>query len=435
MRILLVASIFPPHNAAGAVRTYGFARSWAEAGMDVTVLTTPKQPDQMGFDVPMTGFAAHEVPFRVPSLLARLRANTRPNGNEIGAPGSASPLRNQVKRWHRQTGIFGASRMPDLTDFWVRPASEWAMQQPPWDVVVSSSGPYTAHLIALRLRQAGHARFWAADFRDLWTDNHVVSGLFPFTVAERALEKQCLERADMLTTVSEPLAAQLARRANQPVQVIRNGGLAGVPSKLPRENYFRDDAARFKLLYTGTVYPPDQNPDALFQGIAALRRTDPALADPLKLVVAGDRRELWAALAAACGASDLLEHRGRVSRVDAWHMQRDADALLILDWEDRNAGVLTSKVFEYLIAGPPILAVGGDAASPVGEMLRSTGRGVHAGARPADVASAIEQLMRDVNRDRPSVTRDDLCEFTIEHQAIKYLKLIEAALHSAPSRA
>ncbi|HRP62666.1 MAG TPA: hypothetical protein PK400_05175, partial [Phycisphaerales bacterium] len=75
MRILLVASIFPPHNGAGAVRTYGFARSWADAGMDVTVLTTPKQPDQIGFDAPMTGFTVHEVPFRVPSLLARLRAS------------------------------------------------------------------------------------------------------------------------------------------------------------------------------------------------------------------------------------------------------------------------------------------------------------------------------------------------------------------------
>lgn len=435
MRILLVASIFPPHNGAGAVRTYGFARSWADAGMDVTVLTTPKQPDQIGFDAPMTGFTVHEVPFRVPSLLARLRASTRPNSGDTGAPASASPLRNQIKRWHRQTGVFGASRMPDLTDFWVRPACEWAMQQQPWDVVVSSSGPYTTHLIASRLRQAGHARFWAADYRDLWTDNHVVSGLFPFTVAERVLEKQCLERADLLTTVSEPLAAQLARRANKPVQVIRNGALACFSSTLPQANYFHNDEDRFRLLYTGTVYPPDQNPDVLFEGIAELRRSEPSLAATIQLVVAGDRRELWTERATAYGASDVLDHRGRVSRTDAWRMQRDADALLILDWQDRDAGVLTSKVFEYLMAGPPILAVGGDATSPVGKMLRSISRGTHAGSRPVDVAHSLTQLMRDAKKERPQVNCDDLREFTIEHQAIRFLELIDAALHSAASHA
>ena len=50
MRILLVAPMFPPHRGVASLRTYSFAATWAAAGHDVTVLTTPKRPDQLGLD-------------------------------------------------------------------------------------------------------------------------------------------------------------------------------------------------------------------------------------------------------------------------------------------------------------------------------------------------------------------------------------------------
>jgi glycosyltransferase involved in cell wall biosynthesis len=64
-------------------------------------------------------------------------------------------------------------------------------------------------------------------------------------------------------------------------------------------------------------------------------------------------------------------------RADALRLQRDSEALLLLipDAGGRGKGVLSGKVFEYLAAGRPILAVvppDGAAA----ELIREAGAGV-----------------------------------------------------------
>ena len=74
MKILLVAPFFPPHRAIASLRTYSFAKVWAEAGHDVTVLTTIKRVEQSDLHLPTTGFRVEEVSYRVPRFLERVRA-------------------------------------------------------------------------------------------------------------------------------------------------------------------------------------------------------------------------------------------------------------------------------------------------------------------------------------------------------------------------
>ena len=52
---------------------------------------------------------------------------------------------------------------------------------------------------------------------------------------------------------------------------------------------------------------------------------------------------------------------GFINRDEALRMQRDANLLLFLPWNDLSVdGVLTGKIFEYLFSGTPIIAVGGN---------------------------------------------------------------------------
>jgi len=94
-------------------------------------------------------------------------------------------------------------------------------------------------------------------------------------------------------------------------------------------------------------------------------------------------------------------------------LQRDSEALLLLvpDAGGRGKGVLSGKVFEYIAAGRPILAVvppDGAAA----ELIRETGSGIV--AAPDDVDAIKTALVglhsRFANRGLPSVelsTRDE----------------------------
>src|SRR5262245_43547798 len=244
MRILLVSPYFPPRNAIGALRVHAFARHWAAEGEQVTVLTTVKREYQRGLDLPCDGFEVVEVDYRIPRVLESLRNRLRPRT----AGGGAAPrrpawraMRRVLTRIQEHTGIWGSMRMPDFTDRWIAPAIDWARRQPPWEVVVSSAGPYTAHLVALAIKRESRAARWVAEYRDLWVGNPLHRGLFPFTLRERRLERQCLQWADLLVTVSEPLARALGAKARLPVEVIYNGFDPVEPSSLPPERIFPDD--------------------------------------------------------------------------------------------------------------------------------------------------------------------------------------------------
>src|SRR4051812_8105794 len=92
-----------------------------------------------------------------------------------------------------------------------------------FDCVVTTSPPQSAHLIGLALR--GRGLPWVADLRDGWTFDPPRPP-WPTRgqdMADRALERVTLGRADRLVTVTAPIADDLARRLGRKVAVITNG--------------------------------------------------------------------------------------------------------------------------------------------------------------------------------------------------------------------
>jgi glycosyltransferase involved in cell wall biosynthesis len=120
----------------------------------------------------------------------------------------------------------------------------------------------------------------------------------------------------------------------------------------------------------------------------------------------GDFRSTDREWAEGLGLGDRLELVSYAPRAESLRLQRDSEALLLLVPEagGRGKGVLSGKVFEYIAAGRPILAVvppDGAAA----ELVRETGAGVV--VAPDDVegisAALIELETRFRNGGLPSV--------------------------------
>ena len=89
----------------------------------------------------------------------------------------------------------------------------------------------------------------------------------------------------------------------------------------------------------------------------------------------------------------MLEVNGLVPREDARRMQRDADALVLVDFDARVEGMVTGKVFDYLSVTAPILVIGGSSGSAIDHVVSTSGRGVHlAGDRPR-IRSVIRDLL------------------------------------------
>src|SRR5690606_21310251 len=213
-------------------------------------------------------------------------------------------------------------------------------------------------------RPAGHrclsCRAWLADYRDLWTDHHALPGLPVVRLVERVIERRVLHAADVVTTVSAPLAERLRRQLmTKDVHVIENGVDPDDFAPLDPEPIFPRDG-RVRLVYTGSIHP-QQNVDAFFEALAVLARGGDSDIDRLDVQIATWTASYVRARAGRVGVAHLVTIRDAVPRDEALRMQRDADFLIFLPWADRaETGVLTGKVFEYICSGTPILMMGCD---------------------------------------------------------------------------
>jgi glycosyltransferase involved in cell wall biosynthesis len=188
--------------------------------------------------------------------------------------------------------------------------------------------------------------------------------------------------ADAIVAVSEAIAQEMSTRAPRArVVTIPNGADFDDFAELPYS-----PAERFRITHAGSFF--GQRDPRPF--LTALARVDGVLARFVGDFRTADRD--WAA-----GMMDRIELIPFATRRRALELERDSEALLLLipDAGGRGRGILSGKVFEYLAAGRPILALvppDGAAAS----LIRETGAG--AVVAPDDI-EGIERELRSL-RDR-----------------------------------
>lgn len=363
MKILIISAFFPPQNSIASLRPYSWAKYWSRAGHEVTVLTTEKKPSAADSPMPYDGFRVIELPIPGMATLRRLVGSASVADGVMHAKSDAptqmslkQKLRARITKWQKLYGFAYGCRMPDPMDMWGRVAYK-AVSGELWDLVVSSAGPYSVHAPAYRLRKNGHAKKWIADWRDLWTDNHTFPGLPLLRPLERWLESRWCQAADALTTVSEPLAETLRAKYGDKVEVIYNGFDPEDYQQLPPESAFPDDGI-FRIVYTGSIYAGKQDPSPLFKAIYNLQNAGKISSKKLQVIFCGNNANVID-LARREKVSDMIQYLGFLPRKHALHMQRDADALLFLEFYSPGVkGVLTGKLFEYIFAGPPIISIG-----------------------------------------------------------------------------
>lgn len=101
--------------------------------------------------------------------------------------------------------------------------------------------------------------------------------------------------------------------------------------------------------------------------------------EELHLIYAGREGELMRQYAASCGLEKCVEDCGQVSREESIRLQRSADILLMASlYMKCQKGILTGKLFEYLMMDKPIVCcMKGDlTGSGVKHVLEKIGMGI-----------------------------------------------------------
>ena len=197
-----------------------------------------------------------------------------------------------------------------------------------------------------------------ADVRDAWTFEPLRPG-FP-TAAQRRLderiERRWLGAADAVVCVSEPAAADLRERGIADPVVIRNAWDPDDEPGAARRSEDLLDPERATLLYTGRFGSYGRDPSALAE---AFGRLGPEDAARLELAIAGPLKPEERALFEAIPGPAKVTLLGSLAPERTLALQRRADALLLLAQPARSQ-LLNFKLFEYLAAGRPILALCAD---------------------------------------------------------------------------
>lgn len=382
MKILLVSYYFPPYNAIGSVRTGKLARFFREQGHDVRVLTARDVPLQPTLPVEIEAERISATRWFNVNFLPELLMGGR---QQVAAGGYATSSSMLARLGFLYKTVFN---YPDHEAGWqpfARIAGGRLLRNWRPDVIYASAQPFTALIIAAQLSRA-YGIPWVGELRDLWTQNQDYAYPGWRRVFEEWHERRTLRSASGLVTVSAPLAEKLRTRYACPVEVVANGfDPADYP---PDDSLHPADRDHVRIVYTGNVYASYADGQPLLQALAAMGEER----ERLELVFFGRNSGGMQAAAEKYGVGRLIKINGQIAYRESLHAQREADVLLMLLWNDpQERGVLTGKLFEYIGARRPILAVGlgHDLAA---ELIRERGLGVVSND-PEQIAAQLREWL------------------------------------------
>lgn len=196
------------------------------------------------------------------------------------------------------------------------------------DTIYTSFASATDHLIALEVKKRTGVR-WVADFRDEWASSNYQCFPTPLHRARvKYLEKKVSMAADIITTVSEPITAYFRKISGNKEKCIT------ITNGFDEEDFKNEVPAPERdycqILYSGALYG-DRQVNILNEVIKELDLPD------LKVEYLGGKKH--------------IEH------TEAIKFQRQADILLLVLSPKDHPAVFTGKIFEYLAARRPILAL------------------------------------------------------------------------------
>jgi glycosyltransferase involved in cell wall biosynthesis len=416
-RALVIAYDFPPHAAVGTMRTLRVVRQLDARGWQVTVLTGHQ--DAYRASTPVDSALLDRIPRAVGVIraralrpLERVQQAMQPRFRRRAQVGKSpqqvrsAPLASGESPRRRSPLVTALARMHDIADAlvsipdqetgWLMPAALRGMidqvghARP--DVIYSSAPPWTGQLVAAILQQVLRCP-WVADFRDPWARAPWREDRYRFAIRGAAvLERLIVHRCDRIVFVAsanrDDFAARYGASVAAKFDVVPNGcdpaEFDGLRTPAGERN------GPFVLLHAGSLYA-GRTPVPLLKAVASALERGLVDRDRFRVrflgVNAFDRHDL-PATCRELGLDHVVEFLPRVAREESLRAMMSASALLLL--QPGHSVSVPAKVYEYMAAGRPILAIAEE--GEISTLIRRADAGVS--VAPADEDGIVNALAR-----------------------------------------
>lgn len=281
---------------------------------------------------------------------------------------------------------------PDMHRGWADPAVEAGMvavRQYGIGAVVSICPPATSHIIGGEIaRRAGIP--WIVLFADLFA---FYQG--PGDGRSRRRRWENLARAKRWLRGASRSACISPRMVEYVRETYGIDGEVVVAAFDPEERRVaphRTPGAPLRVVHVGAVSPTAQRPGLLFDALDALGAADPSALREVEVEFVGSHSDEWLRETLRGRVCEpMVRISERVTSAEAVRMQREADVLLTLDYQNAIAGAVSypSTMFEQFNAGRPTIALASDPSGFVGQLLAETKAG-----ETAEDAEALLAILR-----------------------------------------
>jgi glycosyltransferase involved in cell wall biosynthesis len=432
-KVLVIAYGFPPIAYVGTHRTLRFCRYLPDNGWLPTVLTI-REDIHIQNDFNLLRKIPREIKISRTRNIDVWRSVWKSYSEGLNGDSGTGLIR----RFRRlaQSLILSIFSIPDHMLLWVPFAVMRGLElsgKEDFDIIYSTSPPHSEHLAGVILSKI-LKKNWVVDFRDPIVDNFCLQNIPAYQrLINSRLERVIVKNAHRVILVSDLHCKILRERYpsyRDKFLVIKNGYDPDQFRKLEPCCY-----NKFTILYTGSLYGPIL-PDFFLRGLKQwVDERCPAVRDDVQALFYGIGNKRVEVLAREMGIEDMVKVFGFIPQDEIIRKQKGADLLLlILSFDEKSKCVISSKVYEYMAAGSPILAVvpDGDAL----RTIRSHTQYYHVNENDYERmkmsldAAYAEYLDRRQTPDgrAPGISRTDLSRFSAQIQVKDLARIFEETL-------
>ncbi len=350
MKVLIITYYWPPAGGSGVQRWLKFVKYLQDYDIEPVVFTV-KNPNYPILDSSLES--------QIPKDIEIIKKTIWEPNNLLGKKNiktGAGFLQQHPTRVQKVLQYIRANYfIPDARKFWINPSVRILvkyLKRNPVDWIITTGPPHSVHLIGQKLKQKTATK-WLADFRDPWTDIDYFHQL-PLTKKSfkkhQKLEQEVVSTADIVTVVGKSMQEKYALLTPN-CHVITNG--------------FDDDGIKsspqLDLLFTLThigMLNADRNSIVFWESIRSIIDENTEFENKLKINLIGTVADEVKETVRRYDLEKYISYTKYIPHDLVLKYQKQSQVLLLFINQVPSAkGIITGKVFEYLQAKRPILAL------------------------------------------------------------------------------
>ncbi len=419
-KALIITYYWPPAGGSGVQRWLKFVKYFRDFDIEPIVYTVdstdyPIKDDSLQKDVP-DGIEVLKQPIFEPNTIFSF---FKKNKNESAGFLNPNPgFLGKILQYIRANYF-----IPDARMFWVQPSVKYLkkyLSTHKIDVIITTGPPHSMHLIGLKLKEELNIK-WIADFRDPWTE---IDYFHQLPLTKKAIEKHhqleqnVLKNADAVLVVGETMKRNYQQFCKG-IYTVTNG----YDEVISNEKVVLDQ--KFSITHIGLMNS-DRNPTMLWEVLAELTSENKEFASDFELNLIGktapsiEEDIAMFGLKSNCNLVPYLNHNEVVA-----FQKKSQVLLLVVNNVPSAKGIITGKIFEYLMAKRPILAIAppdGDLA----EILKKSNAGTVVGFNEKEqLKNSILALYEQFEKGNLQVNSNNIEQYHRRELTKKVAEIIE----------